>query len=69
MDDPTPIVGTVTVLHQGPFGVTALLNDEHRIFPTLEAVFRAAIYLLEQAPGRAPRAVQAPLPILERRLQ
>ena len=69
MNDPMPIVGVVMVLHQGPSCVTALLDGERRLFPSLEAVFRAAVHLLDRASGRPPRAIQVSLPNLERRLR
>ncbi len=47
--DAYPILATVTVTSQGPLGVTADVNGQPQQFPNLEALFGAAVGLLDQS--------------------
>jgi hypothetical protein len=50
MSDYPPIVATIVVPHSNPssFGLLATVDGRPRFFPNLEAVFRAAIEILEE---------------------
>jgi hypothetical protein len=50
MSDYPPIVATIVVPHPKPdsFGLLATIDGRPRFFPNLEAVFRAAVRLLEE---------------------
>jgi hypothetical protein len=61
MNNCTPIVGTVEVIAHGPTGVTALVDGKQHVFPDLDAVFRAAVDLLEKPRGGGIRAIQQEL--------
>ena len=47
-----PVVATIVVSHPKPgsTGLPATVDGQPRIFPNLEAVFRAAVRLLEEQP-------------------
>jgi len=49
MTTDTPIVGTVVVTHQLARGVIARVDGQARWFPSLPAVFHAAVALLDAA--------------------
>lgn len=49
MTTDTHIVGTVVVTHQLARGVIARVDGQTRWFPSLPAVFRAAVALLDAA--------------------
>jgi hypothetical protein len=51
MNTDTPIVGTVVVTRQLARGVIARVDGRVRWFPSLPAVFRAAVALLDAAGG------------------
>jgi hypothetical protein len=42
-----PIVGTVTVTHETPHGILAKVDGRTRLFPNRQALFRAAVELLD----------------------
>ena len=50
MSDYPPIVATIVVPHPEPgsTGLLATVDGQPHLFPTLEAVFRAAVRLLEE---------------------
>ncbi len=47
--EPTPIIGTIQVQRVEPSGVTATIDGQPQVFPDLEALFRAAVRLLDEA--------------------
>ncbi len=49
MNNESPIVGTIVVTHRLPRGVIARVNGQQHTFGSLEAVFRAALALLDAA--------------------
>lgn len=51
--DERPILATVAVTGQGPTGVTAVVNGVPQHFPSLEALFTAAVRLLDHAASTA----------------
>jgi hypothetical protein len=61
MSDYPPIIATIVVRRPRPdaFGLLATVDGRPRFFPNLEAVFRAAVQLLEE-PGddRDPKTVR-----------
>ena len=57
--DERPILATVTVTGQGPTGVTAVVNGITQHFSSLEALFTAAVRLLDQASAIADRPLHA----------
>ena len=61
MKEPAPIVGTIAVQQIGPSGVAATVNGQPQRFSTLDAVFAAAIHLLDEPPERDVRRVQLEL--------
>ena len=52
-NEPTPIVGTIQVQRVEPSGVTATVDGQLQVFPDLEALFRAALRLLDEAAEEA----------------
>ena len=48
MNESSPIVGTIEVVHQEPTGIIALVDGQRQLFPDLDAVFRTAIGLLDE---------------------
>ena len=61
MSDYPPIVATIVVPHPKPgsSGLLATVDGRPRLFPDLEAVFQAAVRLLEEQPDdRAHQAVR-----------
>ena len=52
MSDYPPIVATIVVPRPKPdsFGLLATVDGRPHLFPNLEAVFRAAVRLLEEQP-------------------
>jgi hypothetical protein len=54
--DERPILATVAVTDHGPTGVTAVVNGIPQHFSSLEALFTAAVRLLDRAPTTAPLA-------------
>ena len=61
--DERPILATVAVTGQGPTGVTAVVNGIPQHFSSLEALFTAAVRLLDHT---SPTAGSIPSPNLER---
>ena len=56
-----PIVATIVVPRpkSGTSGLLATVDGQPRLFPSLEAVFRAAVQLLEEPPaGRDRQTIQ-----------
>jgi len=51
--EPTPIVGTIQVQRVEPSGVAATVDGQPQVFPDLEALFRAALRLLDEAAEEA----------------
>jgi hypothetical protein len=49
MNNESPIVGTIVVTHQLPRGIIAQVDGQTRWFRSLDAVFRAALALLDAA--------------------
>jgi hypothetical protein len=49
MTTESPIVGTIVVAHRLPRGVIARVDGQTRWFRSLDAVFRAALALLDVA--------------------
>jgi hypothetical protein len=49
MNTENPIVGTIVVTHRLPRGVIARVDGQTRWFRSLDAVFRAALALLDAA--------------------
>jgi hypothetical protein len=49
MNNESPIVGTIVVTHRLPRGVIARVDGQTRWFRSLDAVFRAALALLDAA--------------------
>ena len=49
MNNQSPIVGTIVVTHRLPRGVIARVDGQTRWFRGLDAVFRAALALLDAA--------------------
>lgn len=49
MNNQSPIVGTIVVTHRLPRGVIARIDGQTRWFRSLDAVFRAALALLDAA--------------------
>jgi len=49
MNNQSPIVGTIVVTHRLPRGIIAQVDGQTRWFRSLEAVFRAALALLDAA--------------------
>jgi len=49
MNNESPIVGTIVVTHRLPRGVIAQVDGQPRWFRSLDAVFRAALALLDAA--------------------
>ena len=47
MNNQSPIVGTIVVTHRLPRGVIARVDGQTRWFPSLDAVFRTALALLD----------------------
>jgi hypothetical protein len=45
--DQSPIVGTIIVTHKTPHGVLAKVDGQAPVFPNRNAVFRAAVELLD----------------------
>ena len=60
MNDSAPILGTIKVERDGPFGIAATVNGRRRSFPNLEAVFRAAVCLLDGEEREPPRRPPPP---------
>ena len=61
MSDYPPIVATIVVSHPRPgsTGLVATVDGQPHLFPNLEAVFRAAVRLLEEQPdGRDHQTVR-----------
>jgi hypothetical protein len=60
----TPIVGVIEVIQAGPTGVTAIVGGQRQAFPDLDAVFRAAVRLLDEKtpPHARPAPSLRPLP-------
>jgi len=52
MSDYPPVIATIVVPHPRPDspGLLATVDGRPRFFPNLEAVFRAAVQLLEEQP-------------------
>lgn len=61
--DERPILATVAVTGQGPTGVTAVVNGVPQHFSSLEALFTAAVRLLDHTIATAD---PLPSPNLER---
>jgi hypothetical protein len=59
--DEYPILVTVTVTGQGPTGVAAVVNGIPQHFANLEALFTAAVHLLDHAPLTTDRSFHATL--------
>jgi len=49
MNNQSPIVGTIVVTHRLPRGVIVQVDGQTRWFRSLDAVFRAALALLDAA--------------------
>jgi len=49
MNESPPTVGTIQVQQIEPSGVTATVDGQRQLFPDLEALFRAAVRLLDDA--------------------
>ena len=49
MNESTSLVGTIQVQQIEPAAVTATVDGQRQVFPDLEAVFRAAVRLLDDA--------------------
>jgi len=49
MNELPPVVGTIQVQRVEPSGVTATIDGQRQVFPDLEALFRAAVRLLDEA--------------------
>ena len=49
MNNQSPIVGTIVVTHRLPRGIIARVDGQTRWFRSLDAVFRAALALLDAA--------------------
>ncbi len=43
----SPIVATVTVTHETPHGILAKVDSQTRLYPNRQALFRAAVELLD----------------------
>ena len=61
--DERPILATVAVTSQGPTGVTAVVNGIPQHFSSLEALFTAAVRLLDRT---SPTADSLPSRAIER---
>jgi hypothetical protein len=61
--DERPILATVAVTGQGPTGVTAVVNGIPQHFSSLDALFTAAVRLLDRT---CPTTDSIPSPNLER---
>ena len=53
MSESTPLVGTIQVHEIQEGGVSATVDGQPQAFPDLEALFRAALHLLDEAAEEA----------------
>ena len=68
VNDRTPIVGTIEVVCEGADGITALVDGKLQTLPNLQALFVAAVHLLDKHPGGGVHACQRELLPMERSL-